>query len=125
MIVLAMVATLAAIAAPNLILQSRRGKEAELGRRLQLVRAALNAFHSDLGCHPTALAQLEAVTVTQCLAPNQATITPPGIVRGPYLPKVPLDPVSGAAFTYSPASGFTVGSSATGTDLAGRAYSTY
>lgn len=129
MIVIAVIGVLMAIAAPNIGLSMKRGKERSLKNDLEMVRGGIAAFYTDTGCFPLALADLTSATppanCVQLNATNRALAA--STYQGPYLPFVPQDSVSGASLTYRVTSGIvgTVRSSATGSDLSGVAFSTY
>lgn len=129
LIVIVILAVLAAIVIPKFADSSTRSKESSLKANLKQVRNAVELFKTDTSAYPAALADLAGTSAPT--SGKDATGTTKAITasdfRGPYLSAVPSDPVSGSALTYSVASG-TVGkvsASATGTDTAGIAYSTY
>ncbi len=129
LIVIIIIAVLAAIAIPKFANQSQRSKETALRAELSLVRNAIELFKNDCGSYPGALDDLAGASAPangKDSAGNNKAITP-GDYKGPYLNRVNVDPVSGAAFTYSVTSP-TVGkvtSSASGNDSNGVAFSTY
>lgn len=129
MIVVAVIAILMSIAAPNISLSMRRGKERSLRNDLELVRGGIAAFYNDTGCFPSALADLASpsppANCVQLSAVSRALTA--SAYQGPYLPFVPQDSVSGSSLTYRTTSGSvgTVRSTATGTDLSGVDFSTY
>ncbi|RYG22751.1 prepilin-type N-terminal cleavage/methylation domain-containing protein [bacterium] len=129
LIVIVVLAVLAAIVIPKFADSSSRGKESSLKANLKIVRNAVELFKNDTGAYPAALSDLSASSAPASGKDSAAatkTITA-GDFKGPYLSSVPNDPVSGSALTYSVASG-TVGkvsASATGSDSAGTAFSTY
>lgn len=129
LIVIIIIAVLAAIAIPKFANQSQRSKETALRAELALVRNAIELFKNDCGSYPSVLDDLagtSAPATGKDSAGNNKAITASDY-KGPYLNRVNVDPVSGAAFTYSTTSP-TVGkvtSSASGNDLNGVAFSTY
>lgn len=129
LIVIIIIAVLAAIAIPKFANQSQRSKETALRAELSLVRNAIELFKNDCGSYPGALDDLAGTSAPangKDSAGNNKAITA-GDYKGPYLNRVNVDPVSGAAFTYSVTSP-TVGkvtSSASGNDTNGVAFSTY
>lgn len=129
LIVVAVIAVLMSIAAPNFATNMRRGKERALRNDLALTRAALSSFYGDTGCFPNALSALTTSTApTNCInLSGTSRALDSATFQGPYLPYVPEDSVSRQALTYSAAAGSvgTVRSSASGNDLAGNAFSTY
>ncbi len=126
---IAVIAVLMSIAAPNISLSLKRGKERSLNNDLGIVRGGIAAFYNDTGCFPLSLTDLTSSTPpANCVkldATNRALTS--STFQGPYLPFIPQDSVSGASLTYRVTSGIvgTVRSSATGTDLSGSDYSTY
>ena len=129
LIVIVVLAVLAAIVIPKFADSSTRGKESSLKADLKLVRNAVELFKNDTGAYPAALADLTGASAPASGKDSAAatkTITSTDY-KGPYLSAVPTDPVSGSALTYSVTAG-TVGkvsASATGSDSAGTAFSTY
>lgn len=129
LIVVAIIAVLMAIAAPNFAINMRRGKERSLRNDLSLTRAALSAFYGDTGCFPSSLSGLTTSNApASCinLSGNSRALTA-ATFQGPYLPFIPEDSVSRQAFTYSIVAGSVgrIRASATGNDLTGNAFSTY
>ena len=129
MLVIAVIGVLMAIAAPSFARSMRQGKERALRSDLQMVRSAISAFYADSGCFPVNLSDLSlTVAPANCVdssSASQALAT--ASFKGPYLPFVPNDSVSGTAFTYTKASGSVplIRASAAGADLNGVAFSTY
>lgn len=126
MITVLIIGMLLAIAIPSYRNGHRRAKESALKTELRVLRSGLFAFYSDCGCYPTNLGHLDDSTApSQCQIPGGAARSLSAIrFRGPYLKTVNSDPVSGAAFIYSAASG-SVTSSAAGNDLQSQPYSGY
>lgn len=126
---IAVIGVLMAIAAPNFARSMRQGKERTLKSDLGMVRSAFSAFYADTGCFPNALGDLAlAIAPSNCVDSSSASRALSGArFKGPYLPFVPNDSVSGSALAYTKPSGAVplVRSSATGTDLNGVAFSAY
>lgn len=129
LIVIIIIAVLAAIAIPKFANQSNRSKESALRAELSLLRNGVEVFKQDCGSYPATLNDLVATSAPangKDSNGNSKAITSTDY-KGPYVNKVNVDPVGGAAFTYSTTSP-TVGqvtSSASGTDSNGVSYSTY
>ncbi len=129
LIVIIIIAVLAAIAIPKFANQSQRSKESALRAELATLRNGIELFKNDTGAYPATPDDLAATTAPangKDSAGNSKAITASDF-KGPYISKVNVDPVSGAAFTYSTTSP-TVGkltSSASGNDSNGVAFSTY
>ncbi len=79
LVVMAIMATLLAIAAPRYFDSMERAKEAALRSDLRIMREALDKFHADTGTWPR---QLE------------------NLVAARYIRELPVDPVTGAATTW-------------------------
>ncbi len=129
MMVVLIIGILSSIAVPNLLRAGLKGKESALKADLKLYRAAVEMFRTDTGAYPAAISDLAVTTAPG--SGKDSSGNPKAITatdwKGPYVPSIDTDPVSGLAFTYSVASG-TVGrvtSSATGTALDGTLYSTW
>lgn len=129
LVVLIVLAVLAAIVLPKFVDSGRRSKEAALRQDLKLIRGAVDRFYNDTGSYPASLAHL-----TWTVAPPKG-LDSAGILvpieaadwNGPYLDRLPEDPVARAPFIYKTA-GIGVGnvSSASGQRAAdGTAYSTW
>lgn len=129
MIVIAVIGVLMAIAAPNFARGLRQGKERSLRADLQMVRSAIAAMYADTGCFPVSLGDLSLATAPANCVDSSSTskALTASSFKGPYLPFVPIDSVSGSALTYTKTSGAVpiIRSSAVGTDLTGAAFSTY
>lgn len=129
MIVIAVIGVLMAVAAPNFARSMRQGKERTLRSDLQLVRSALASFYADTGCFPVDLTDLSSpVAPANCV--NSSSVSQAlsaSSFKGPYVPYVPADSVSGSGLSYNKVSGSvpSVRSSATGTDSAGVAFANY
>jgi general secretion pathway protein G len=129
LIVIIIIAVLAAIAIPKFANQSARSKESALRAELSLLRNATEVFKADCGSFPATLADLAATAAPangkDSAGANKAIVGTDW--KGPYITKVNVDPVSGAAFTYSTTSPDVgkVTSSAAGNDSNGVAFSTY
>lgn len=124
----ALIAVLLAVALPAVKGARERSREEALKSHLALVRSAADAFALDMGCLPGSLAALtSAVVPSSCITHAGGTVpADPKRFKGPYLPYLDPDPVSGATLTYSPTgSGAKITSSATGNDSKGVPYSTY
>lgn len=129
LIVVAVIAVLMSMAAPNFANSIRKGKERSLKSDLSLTRAALSAFYSDTGCFPLDIAELcspIAPGSCQSLAGSKIALSSASF-KGPYLPFIPEDSVSNKPLAYSAAAGAvgTVRSSASGADSSGVLFSTY
>jgi general secretion pathway protein G len=112
LVVMAIMATLLAIAAPRYFDSMERAKETALRSDLRIMREALDKFHADTGTWPRELQNL---------------------VSARYLRELPVDPVTGAATTWQ-ANGnpdgstpgvYDVHSGASGIAHDGTAYSTW
>ena len=79
LVVMAIMATLLAIAAPRYFDSMERAKEAALRSDLRILRESLDKFHADTGTWPGALDNL---------------------VAAHYIREVPVDPVAGVATTW-------------------------
>ena len=122
--VVMIIGLIAAIAVPQVSRAARQGRDNALRANLSAVRAAVSSCYQDTGAYPAQLADLAQPTapssgVSSSGASRSITASD---WRGPYLPSVPTDPVSGAALSYSNG---VVSSSASGTDLSGSPYSGY
>lgn len=80
-IVIAIVGILAAIVVPTLIDKPRRAREAVLRTNLLTLRDTIGQYYGDKGHYPTSLQAL---------------------VEDRYLPKIPLDPITGSRETWIP-----------------------
>lgn len=129
LVVVVILAVLAAVVLPKFVSSSQKSKEAALKSDLVMLRNAVTLFKTDTGYFPLSLSDLAATSAPAKgldAAAAQQTITATDW-QGPYVESVPNDPVSGAAFTYtitSPGVG-QVKSSASGSGLDSRAYSSY
>jgi len=87
LVVIAVIAMLAALVAPNVFQHVGTAKDATARSQIELLGAALDAYRLDNGRYPTTQQGLEALQV-------QPTIQPvPSNWRGPYLRRaVPEDP---------------------------------
>ncbi|MCG9894395.1 MAG: prepilin-type N-terminal cleavage/methylation domain-containing protein [Fimbriimonadaceae bacterium] len=126
MVAVAIMGMVMAIAVPNLQLAGRRARESALRNDLAVVRAAIQMFRTDVGCHPTQLAHLSGLAAPATCTTVGGGSTPviASRYRGPYLPATPVDPVSRTAFGYTAATGVVL-SSAAGNDINGSPYSGY
>lgn len=79
LVVMAIIATLLAIAAPRYFDSMERAKETALRSDLRILREALDRFHADTGAWPRELQSLVAAR---------------------YLRELPVDPVTGAVTTW-------------------------
>jgi len=87
LVVIAVLAMLAALVAPNVFQHVGTAKDATARSQIELLGAGLDAYRLDNGRYPTTDQGLEALQVQPTLQP-----IPPNW-RGPYLRKaVPLDP---------------------------------
>ncbi len=94
LVVIAVLAMLAALVAPNVFQHVGTAKDATARSQIELLGAALDAYRLDNGRYPTTEQGLNALQVEPSLQPL------PSNWRGPYLRKdVPLDPW-GAPFVY-------------------------
>jgi len=127
MIVIAVIGVLMAIAAPNFARSMRVGKERTLKADILRVRSAMAAFYSDTGCLPASLTDLtKAVAPSTCL--NTASASKPltaSTFKGPYIPFIPHDAVSGSDLQYRMGGMPVVRSSASGTDSNGNSFDGY
>jgi len=131
LIVILVIAVLAAIVIPRLLMAGRRSKEAVLRDTIRGLRLGVATFQADTGLYPTDLADL---TVT--VSPAQGTDElgnvrniNAGDFRGPYFVHpnggLPEDPITGAIdwnYSTTPPHVGDVRSNATGTTLEGIAY---
>lgn len=127
MVVVSIIGVLLAVASPNLVRQAQRARENALRSNLIIVRTAVITFMQDTGAFPNSLADLTAITApANGATPGTGASLPITAAdwRGPYLATIPVDPVSNATLSYTPANG-TVRSSASGNDTGGIAFSTY
>lgn len=94
LVVIAVLAMLAALVAPNVFQHVGTAKDATARSQIELLGAALDAYRLDNGRYPTTDQGLDALQLEPTLQPL------PSNWRGPYLRKdVPLDPW-GAPFIY-------------------------
>ena len=94
LVVIAVIAMLAALVAPNVFQHVGTAKDATARSQIELLGAALDAYRLDNGRYPTSDQGLDALQVAPTLQPL------PSNWRGPYLRKdVPLDPW-GTPFIY-------------------------
>jgi general secretion pathway protein G len=94
LVVIAVLAMLAALVAPNVFQHVGTAKDATARSQIELLGAALDAYRLDNGRYPTTDQGLDALQVQPTLQPL------PSNWRGPYLRKdVPMDPW-GAPFIY-------------------------
>lgn len=124
----ALIAVLLAIALPSIRGLGMKSREEALRGQLAAVRAAASSFALDLGCHAISLEDLTlAVPPEACLdGEGSKTALDPQRFRGPYLPFIEPDPVSGKSFLYSPESTQgKISSSAAGSDSKGVPYAGY
>jgi len=127
LVVIVVLAVLAAIVVPKFVGAGERSREAALKSDLKVLRNAVALFFTDCKSYPKNLNDLAATSAPAKGKDSSGTdkdITATDW-NGPYVEKVPTDPISGAAFNYSVTSP-TVGkvwSSATGTARDGTNYS--
>lgn len=127
-IVLGIIGLISAIGVMQFANQSSKAREDQLRQELQVVRTAVKAFCEDTLFYPNSLSDLTSRT-----APANAANPTTGASssyetarwRGPYLDRVPLDPISRNAFSYTPGDTGFVRSSSSGNDSKGVAYSSY
>ena len=94
LVVIAVIAMLAALVAPNVFQHVGTAKDATARSQIELLGAALDAYRLDNGRYPSTEQGLEALRVEPTLQPL------PSNWRGPYLRKdVPADPW-GFAYVY-------------------------
>ncbi len=94
LVVIAVLAMLAALVAPNVFQHVGTAKDATARSQIELLGAGLDAYRLDNGRYPTTEQGLEALQVEPTFEPL------PSNWRGPYLRKdVPMDPW-GAPFIY-------------------------
>jgi general secretion pathway protein G len=94
LVVIAVLAMLAALVAPNVFQHVGTAKDVTARSQIELLGAALDAYRIDNGRYPTTEQGLDALQVQPTLQPL------PSNWRGPYLRKeVPLDPW-GTPFVY-------------------------
>lgn len=98
MVVVAVIAVLGALVAPNVFRHLGSAKDATARAQIEMIGAALDAYRLDNGRYPTTEQGLEALW-------NPPTQQPrPQNWRGPYLQKaVPLDPWGNPYIYQSPA----------------------
>lgn len=103
LIVIIIIAVLAAIAIPKFANSSQRSKEAALKADLRMYRNAVDLFRTDTGAYPATLEDLAATAAPASGkdAAGAVKAITASDWKGPYLQAVELDPLSGAAFTYS------------------------
>jgi len=94
LVVIAVIAMLAALVAPNVFQHVGTAKDATARSQIELLGAALDSYRLDNGRYPTTDQGLEALQVQPSIQPL------PSNWRGPYLRKaVPMDPW-GSPFIY-------------------------
>jgi general secretion pathway protein G len=94
LVVIAVIAMLAALVAPNVFQHVGTAKDATARSQIELLGAALDAYRLDNGRYPTTEQGLDALQLQPTLQPL------PSNWRGPYLRKaVPVDPW-GTPFIY-------------------------
>jgi len=94
LVVIAVIAMLAALVAPNVFQHVGTAKDATARSQIELLGAALDSYRLDNGRYPTTDQGLEALQVQPSIQPL------PSNWRGPYLRKaVPMDPW-GTSFIY-------------------------
>ncbi len=94
LVVIAVIAMLAALVAPNVFRHVGTAKDVTARSQIELLGAALDAYRLDNGRYPTTEQGLDALQLQTTLSPM------PSNWRGPYLRKdVPPDPW-GAPFIY-------------------------
>jgi type II secretory pathway pseudopilin PulG len=101
-------------------------REDALRMQLELARAAVARFSMDMGCAPTALADLRAPGANCITGGGASRAADPLRWRGPYLASIEPDAVSGQPLAYNGAeSGGMVSSSASGNDSRGAPFASY
>jgi len=130
MVGLLVMSIIMAIAVPNMRGMTNRAKEQSLRQTLYTLRSAVSRVREDTGNYPVQLTDLTLRTAPTNMRNNTGTSVAnpqPTNWRGPYLQSIPVDPVSNANFNYSINSSglFSVTSSATGSDSAGKPFTTY
>jgi general secretion pathway protein G len=128
LIVIIIIAILAAVVVPKFASSTLRAREASLKQTLKDVRVAIDRFRANTTLYPTSLSDL-AVTSPPANGLTTAGVTVPLNARyeGPYLEKIPADPISGSPLTYqttAPGVG-KVTSSASGNASDGTLYSSW
>lgn len=126
LIAILVIAGLGAIAVPSFRDSGLRSRELALTAELSTYRQAISRFRRDCGAFPTSLSDLTQPTapskgIGESGAPKEITDAD---WKGPYLPSLEGDPVSGKGlsyFTSGPKIG-TLASSATGTATDGTQY---
>lgn len=124
----AIIAVLLGVALPAIKGARERSREEALKGQLAMVRAAASSFAVDMGCLPASLAALTSASApSTCINQSGGSVAAdPMRFRGPYLPYLEVDAVSGNSLTYSPASTQgRISSSASGSDSQGVSYSSY
>ncbi|MCU0317188.1 MAG: type II secretion system protein GspG [Fimbriimonadaceae bacterium] len=130
LVALSIVGILLALATPAWLQRTRLERENALRRDLEAIRSAVRQYRADCGVWPSTLAKLTDAG-GPCSGYDDAGVSAKngsGNFRGPYLPAVPKDAVSGAAFQYfpiGPPGRGEVLSSASGSDADGVAFSNY
>ncbi|MCU0317189.1 MAG: type II secretion system protein GspG [Fimbriimonadaceae bacterium] len=106
----AIVGMISSIAMVNIGTQGRLARERALVSELSTIRSALQAFRSDTGLYPNAVADLASTTAPSKGRDNAGTevTLSADLWRGPYLKRVPLDPITGASFSYGNSASFKV-----------------
>lgn len=104
LIVITIVATVAAIAAPSIHDSVKRAKEAQLKANLKLIREAVDRFRLETGMIPVNLEDLTKSTrparVYADKWPLQQQLTNTRMTyNGPYLHALPKDPITGNSFS--------------------------
>lgn len=128
--VVVVLAVLAAMVLPKFVRSSERSKESALRVTLREVRNATQRFYHDTGMYPWSLEWLAKESIPdRALKLDGSRLTGISLTgwNGPYLDKVPIDPVSGTDLQYEtemPDVGV-VRSSATGNDSGGVPFSSY
>ena len=97
MVVIAVLAMLAALVAPNVFQNVGAAKDATARSQIELLGAGLDSYRLDNGRYPTTDQGLEALQVFPTIQPQ------PSNWRGPYLRRaVPLDPWDNPYIYFSP-----------------------
>lgn len=133
--VIIIVATLAAIAAPTVQDATLHAREAQLRANLNLVRKAMDQFNADTGYWPRSLSSLTGASKPTVVNMDSFPLTPVASpanlnYNGPYLNYVPLDPMTESNFSVSVTNlngrlGVRVSSSSTDVGSDGKRYNTY
>jgi type II secretion system protein G len=132
LVVIVVLATLAAIVLPRFLNCGRRSREAALRTDLRILRNAITCFYNDTSWYPATLADLAAASApaTALNVGGHQKVLNAASWKGPYVERVPNDPVSWKPFAYytdntNPHRTGEVRSSAIGNGLDGTPYSAW